>query len=119
MKLLEKWKSFVSDMNSRGIPLPMARDPKTGKGSVTLTAFWITLNLCIFCALMFIVSVVARLTGQFAPEAETQAAISAAAVYSLQLFLSCGGFYLGRKMQGDGKGAISLDAPVDKPTDPQ
>jgi len=118
MGIVEKWKSFVNNMNSKGIPLPMARDPKNGKGSVTLTAFWITLNLCIFCALMFIASVVARLAGDFAPGAETQAAIQAAAVYSLQLFLACGGFYLGRKMQGDGKGSISVDAPVDK-TDSQ
>lgn len=116
MEIFEKWKRFVSDMNSKGIPLPMARDPKTGKGSITATSYWIALNLCIFCSLMFIVSVVARLTGTFAPEAETQAAIQNAATYSLQLFLACGGFYLGRKLQGDGKGNLSVE---EKKIDPK
>lgn len=108
MGIVDKIKQAFSDWNSKGFPLPMVRDPKTGKGSITITSYWISLNLCILCALMFIVSVVSRLTGTFAPEAETQAAIQAAASYSLQLFLACGGFYLGRKMQGD-KDGISVD----------
>jgi hypothetical protein len=32
-----KWKKFVSDMNDKGIPLPMVRDPNSLEGSVSLT----------------------------------------------------------------------------------
>jgi hypothetical protein len=96
-------KKTLSDLNKDGFPLPMVRDPKTGKGSITATSYWISLNLCVLCALLFVASIVAHLSSTFAPAAETQQAIQSAASYSMQLFLACGGFYLGRKMQGDGK----------------
>jgi len=104
----QKIKETFNNWNRDGFPLPMARDPKTGKGSVTVTSYWISLNLCVLCALLFIVSVIAHLSSDFAPGPETQTAIQNAASYSLQLFLACGGFYLGRKMQGDGK-SMSVD----------
>jgi hypothetical protein len=110
--MIDQIKAFLNKSNHDGLPLPMARDPKTGKGSVTVTSYWISFNLCIFCALMFIVSVVARLTGSFAPEAETQAAIQNAASFAFQLYVACGSFYLGRKFQGDGK---TIDVQADKP----
>lgn len=35
--MLDKLKELVNLLNSKGIPLPMVRDPKTGVGSVSLT----------------------------------------------------------------------------------
>lgn len=35
--MLDKFKEFVALLNSKGIPLPMVRDPKTGIASVSLT----------------------------------------------------------------------------------
>lgn len=36
-KLIKGWKSFVSKMNDKGIPLPMVRNPNTLEGDVALT----------------------------------------------------------------------------------
>ena len=35
-------KIFIGKMNAYGIPLPMIRDPKTGKGSVSLTLVFLS-----------------------------------------------------------------------------
>ena len=44
MKALEK---FVNDLNRKGIPLPVARDPATGKGSATFTAFVVSFGAAV------------------------------------------------------------------------
>jgi hypothetical protein len=43
----QKIKEWLLKMNSEGVPLPMLKDPKTGKGSVTLTMMWISFNVSI------------------------------------------------------------------------
>jgi hypothetical protein len=45
--LYKKWKSMVSEMNDKGLPLPTVRDPKTGKGSVSLTLVFLSSFLII------------------------------------------------------------------------
>jgi hypothetical protein len=45
--LYQKWKEFVARMNEKGVPLPTARDPKTGIGSVSLTLVAVSFALCV------------------------------------------------------------------------
>lgn len=40
--LYKKWTQFVNKMNSKGVPLPTVRDPKTGMGSISLTLVFIS-----------------------------------------------------------------------------
>lgn len=41
-ELFKKWKSFIREMNAKGIPVPTVRDPKTGFGSISLTLVFIS-----------------------------------------------------------------------------
>ena len=45
--MFEKLKQIFLQSNSEGIPLPLLRDNKTGKGSYTLTMFWMSFNISI------------------------------------------------------------------------
>jgi hypothetical protein len=93
--MLEKIKNWMLKMNQEGFPLPMLRDPKTGKGSVTLTMFWISFNVALL-----------TLAGKFTK-------VLGDVDYSnvLWLFGLTGGMYLGRKFQSSKEG-VSVDSPV-------
>jgi hypothetical protein len=93
-QLLERWKKFVNDMNSKGVPVPMIRDGKTGMGSVSLTLVFLSFNL-------WVVSVVGKWSGQFGGISPSE---------TLNMFMVCAGLYFGRKMQKDPKGAISVES---------
>lgn len=43
--MLEKLKELIKTLNSKGIPLPMLTDPKTGIASVSLTMLFISFNV--------------------------------------------------------------------------
>lgn len=80
--VLEKLRAFVDRMNSMGIPMPMLRDPATGKASVSLT-------------LLFISSVYVQIAllnkfAQWFKGVDTE--------NSLQFFLVCAGLYFGRTL---------------------
>lgn len=119
MGLIEKWKAFVEKMNSNGIPVPTARDPKTKIGSVTFTLVCVSAGLCTISILIMIGTVFAKLKSDFVLNPETAQEIHDAFMCSLEFLGMSIGAYLGRKMQGDGKGNITLsgDKPVDN--DPQ
>lgn len=91
--LLEKWKTFVNDMNSKGIPVPMIRDGSTGKGSVSLTLVFISFNV-------WLVSIIGKAAGALGGMDPSQ---------TLNMFMVCAGLYFGRKFQRDEKGGSSLD----------
>jgi hypothetical protein len=55
--LLKKLKKLVQLCNSYGIPLPLARDPKTGIGSVSLTLVFIS-------SIMVILGLVGKWSGK-------------------------------------------------------
>lgn len=78
--------SAANKMNERGLPLPLLRDNKTGKGSYTLTMFWVSFNV----AIITLVGKVTKLLGDVD--------------YSNVLWLLgiTGGFYMGRKFSKDG-----------------
>lgn len=40
--MLDKLKEFLNLLNSKGIPTPLIRDPKTGVGSVSLTLVFLS-----------------------------------------------------------------------------
>lgn len=90
---MEKWKEFVNGMNSKGIPVPMIRDGKTGMGSVSLTLMFISFNVW----LLSIIGKAAGALGGMDPS------------HTLNMFMACAGLYFGRKFQRDEKGAVSID----------
>lgn len=81
--LKEKWIKLVSDMNKKGIPLPSVRDPKTGKGSVSLTLVFISFN-------MVLLGLIGKASGFFGGIDIAQA---------LNLFYACSALYWGRQFQ--------------------
>jgi hypothetical protein len=54
--ILAKWKKFVVNMNDKGVPLPMVRDPNTLEGSVSLT-------LVVLSSIMVMVGIVGKWSG--------------------------------------------------------
>jgi len=85
--LYNKWKSFISSMNAKGVPMPTIRDPKMGIGSVSLTLLFIS-------SVTVIVGLVGKWSGKFGGIDMANA---------LQFFGICYAGYLGRKLQSDGK----------------
>lgn len=82
--LKKKWIDFTANMNSKGIPLPTVRDPKTGLGSISLTLVFVSFN-------MVLLGLIGKAAGAFGGIDLTQA---------LNLFYACGALYWGRKFQG-------------------
>lgn len=85
--MLEKLKELSRKMNDKGIPLPTITDPKSGKGSVSLTLVFISFNLCV-------AGIVGKWAGLMGGIDVNQA---------LNLFMVCAGLYWGRKLQKDGE----------------
>jgi hypothetical protein len=83
--VINKIKQFIFNLNEKGVPLPLVRDPNTDSPSVTMT-------------MMIIAFVIAAggLIGKFA-KILGDVDVSAANY----LFLTSAGLYLGRRMSGD------------------
>lgn len=92
MDLVAKWKKFANDMNSKGVPVPMIRDGKTGMGSVSLTLVFVSFNV-------WLVSIIGKAAGALGGMDPSQ---------TLNMFMVCAGLYFGRKMQKDAKGNITI-----------
>jgi hypothetical protein len=106
-----KWKEFVNSMNTRGIALPMARDPKTGEGSVAVTLVVVSGGLCTMTVLMMLASIISKLTGFFAINDQTINSMREAFYSSIQFFIAAYAGYLGRKFQKDEKSIfVDLDS---------
>lgn len=117
--VLEKWKKFVSDMNEKGVPLPMARDPKTKMGSVTLSLVVFSAGLCGLAILFMLAGALAKLTGFLVLNADTIAQIKAAFDSGFQFLIASLSAYLGRKFQKDSKGDITVESDPQKDPPPQ
>jgi hypothetical protein len=98
--MLEWWKKIVREMNSKGIPVPLVRDPKTGLGSVSLTLVFMSFNL-----------VFVGLIGKYSKMLDGVDVSQA-----ITLFSVCAALYFGRKMQKDSKGALTIE---EEPKEPQ
>lgn len=97
-ELKNKMTDIARELNVRGIPMPMIRDPKTGQGSVSLTLVFISFNFCL-------IAMAGKWAGKLGGVDPSQA---------LNLFMVCAGLYWSRKLQKDSKGITSLEAQEDK-----
>ena len=91
--MIEKWKQFIENMNTKGIPVPMIRDGKTNSPSVSLTLVFISFNV-------WLISVIGKAAGALGGMDAGQ---------TLQMFMICTGLYFGRKLQKDDKG-VTVEA---------
>lgn len=91
----QKWLELAKKMNERGIPVPHIRDPKSGRGSVSLTLVFISFNV-------WLVSVVGKTAGMLGGMNTNDC---------FNMFLACAGLYFGRKFQQSdaGKGTLGKD----------
>lgn len=112
---IKDWQAFVEQMNSKGIPLPTARDPKTHVGSLTYSLVLVSASLCTVSILIMLGTCLARLKSDFVLNPETSAQIHDAFMSSFTFFMGSLGAYLGRKMQKDPLGGLIVSA--DKPDD--
>lgn len=115
-----RWVAFVNRMNRLGIPVPTARDPLTGKGSITAALLVFSAGLFGFCIIFMLASAIAKYAGLFVLTDITTSQIKMAADYSFQFLLAALGGYIGRYMQ---KGSSSLEERQErierqKPDDP-
>jgi hypothetical protein len=94
MSMVDTWKKIVSEMNTKGIPVPMARDPKTKEGSVSL-------SLVAVSALLVVIGIVGKWSGKLG---------GIDMGYAMQFFWTACSLYWGRKFQ-------SKSTPIDEPSE--
>lgn len=109
MDFVAKWKELVVTLNEKGIPLPMARDPQTKAGSVSLTMVTVSFGLMTGCAILAAALVVNKWTKFFDDDAIAITSLKEAFSMAFQMAsLSCG-LYWGRKFQRNEKGAVEVE----------
>ena len=108
-QLTDNWQAFVDNMNSKGIPIPMARDPKTGVGSLTTSLVVFSAGLCGLAIIFMLSTSVAKLTTNFTLNSETALQIKQAFDSSFQFLIVALSAYLGRKFQRDSKGELTTE----------
>lgn len=101
MNLADKIKETLNRYNKDGFPLPMIRDPKTGKGSVSLTMLFISFNVVL-------IGLAGKFAGAFGGIDITQA---------LALFYACATLYMGRKFQKSDTATVDPAQKTDQPID--
>jgi hypothetical protein len=97
--LKTKWIDFTNKMNRLGIPVPTARDPLTGKGSITAALLVFSAGLFGLCIVFMLASAIAKWAGAFVMTTEALLQVKTAADYSFQFLLAAYGGYLGRYFQ--------------------
>lgn len=107
-KVIAWWKKMVEAANVNGIPLPVFRDPKTGKGSVTVTMAKVSFFLCVVPTLVMIGTVLTKLAGVFTLTDANEAQLMNSFSSAIQLYIASMAAYLGRKLQRDEKGKMEL-----------
>lgn len=84
-------KDIIDKLNSKGIPIPLIRDPKTGP-SVSLTMLFLSFNLVFF-----------GLIGKYSSVLDIDLN------QAIQIFYGTSALYFGRKFQRDPKGATIVE----------
>lgn len=100
--IVGKWKELVDKANTKGIPVPVVRDPKTGMGSITATLVVVSSGLCAISILMMLAVFLSKMTAFFTLNDATFNIMKEAFSSSMQFFVAAIGAYLGRKMQKSG-----------------
>lgn len=99
LKRLQKWWSdYVNNLNQKGIPIPMIRDPRSGVGSVSLTFMWLSGTIVAFG----LIGKTSRILGDVDMS------------QALWFFGVCAGLYCGRKFQKGADGSLSLGDSVEE-----
>lgn len=106
-------KNLIKNLNDRGIPLPMVRDPKTGKGSVTVTLVVVSSGACFIIVLLMIANFIAKWSDLFIFNEDTLTSLKEAFNSSFNVLVASLAAYLGRKWQSD-KNQITLSENVKK-----
>lgn len=106
--IIEWWKKVVNAANENGIPLPLFRDPKTGKGSISVTMVQVSFLLCALPVMLMTGTILAKLTGFFNLTDATSQQLMNAFSASIQLYIVSYGGYLGRKLQRDSSGKFEM-----------
>ena len=107
-QIKRKWLKFVNALNELGIPIPMARDPKTKLGSVSLSMVCVSFGLMAACVVLAILLVVNKLANFFTTPDSSLASLKEAFWMAFQMSSLSAGLYWGRKFQKDDK-KISLE----------
>ena len=87
MKPIDKIKQIIFDMNERGVPLPVLRDPDKDGPSLSYTFAYIT-------GVLMVASLVGKISG-YLGNVDPMASVYA--------FTASAGMYHGRKILSDGK----------------
>lgn len=103
------WKNFVAKLNSKGIPFPMVRDPKTGMGSVSLTMVVVSFGAMVVPIGMALALAVNKWGGFFDSDASALTDIKEAFWMAFETAGLSTSLYFGRKFQRDGKGTVNID----------
>ena len=91
--MLDKLKELVNYMNSKGIPIPVVRDPLFQTPSVTLTTVVVSFGMCV-------IGLIGKASGFLGGVDMSQA---------LTLFgISCG-IYLGRRVGKNADGSLTVE----------
>jgi hypothetical protein len=98
-ELKQGWLNLINRMNRLGIPVPVVRDPRTGKGSITASLVVFSSGLFGFCIMFMLAASVAKWAGAFVMTTEALLQVKTAADYSFQFLLAALGGYLGRHFQ--------------------
>ncbi len=101
MNILDKWKEFVAKMNSKGIPVPTIRDPKTGMGSVSLTMVVVSFGLLTVSTMLALGLVVSKWAKLYIAPDTSLATLKEAFSMSFQMAGISVGLYFGRKLTVD------------------
>lgn len=92
--MIQKLQSLLNNLNKKGFPIPLLRDPKTGLGSVSLTMLFISFNV-------FLLGLIGKVAGKLGGIDLTQA------LYWNVLNAS---LYFGRSIAAE-KGTVTLKDP--------
>jgi hypothetical protein len=92
--MINKIKQFIFNLNEKGVPLPLIRDPKLNGPSVSLTLMVISFAIAVL-------GLIGKMT-KYLGEVDINGAT--------YLFISTAALYFGRKMSGDStKKTIEID----------
>lgn len=84
--LVRKWKGLCLKMNQSGVPVPLVRDPKKGRGSVSLTLVFLSFNI-------WLISIIGKATNLLGGVDNSAA---------LQMFMVTASLYWFRKLPAKG-----------------
>lgn len=90
---------IIKHIGINGIPFPMVTDPKTGKGSVTVTLVVVSSGVCFIAIFLMMTVFFAKLNHWYILNDDTFHSLEKAFDSAFNVFLTSLGAYLGRRFQ--------------------